>query len=774
MVAIRVFISYKSEYRDLAIRVRDKLRAWGHQTWFDRDNIGKGEYFREAIQNGLENSDVVIGIVTQEALKSREVLMEWDYAFSGKSRLLLLRYQEIELPYWLSGIQYIDFSSNIDSAFEELQSALIESDTSHTLTNAAPEFIARHRATATDSHYQASVQTDSAQKSREEQNRSNMLQNVYHAWIEGVLHPNLESGSLDIGVGLQADAVLRYADYSEYQLPASGRDIGQIFHDMNGELLILGKPGSGKTILLLQLAEYLLAKAQDEPTQPIPVVFNLSSWASKQDPLERWLIDELYRSYAVPRKTAEQMLEHQQLTLLMDGLDEVAENVRDDCVEHINVYRTQNIGVDIAVCSRIADYERLTQQLDLNGAILLQDLSEEQIRAYLTGQSFAGIWDLLANEEVARNMANTPFLLNTMKTTYQDIPYTGSPHNHLKLEDGSERARRNHLFDRNIKQRLKGQTEYPSDRTSYYLKWLAWQMLKHNTTVFYIEDLQADWARDAKRAQMLIEIPLMLWKPYYKLLGLARHHREQLSEEQIKQIKSYGEIGVVAELMGGLPYEWSKIKFAEQVLWKLDRQKSQKSIMDGLFTATITVMILVWLGAAWPLCLLGGLLMLILPMSITLITRIDITSNIRLRSQPNSGFKSSLQNNLVIMLFVMFPFGLFLGLLIGLLFSSISWFFGADNVLPLPLTILLVLFGMVFAMLFFGLPLGLSAIIQHMILRRVLSQEAVIPAWRYDRFLDYAASLGILRKVGGGYIFRHRMLLEYFAEQWDIENRSQN
>ena len=30
-------------------------------------------------------------------------------------------------------------------------------------------------------------------------------------------------------------------------------------------------------------------------------------------------------------------------------------------------------------------------------------------------------------------------------------------------------------------------------------------------------------------------------------------------------------------------------------------------------------------------------------------------------------------------------------------------------------------------------------------------------------FLDYCAKLILLKKVGGGYIFIHRMLLEYFA-----------
>lgn len=35
---------------------------------------------------------------------------------------------------------------------------------------------------------------------------------------------------------------------------------------------------------------------------------------------------------------------------------------------------------------------------------------------------------------------------------------------------------------------------------------------------------------------------------------------------------------------------------------------------------------------------------------------------------------------------------------------------------------------------------------------------------RYVDFLDYAAERILLRKVGGGYMFIHRLLLKYFAE----------
>jgi hypothetical protein len=36
----------------------------------------------------------------------------------------------------------------------------------------------------------------------------------------------------------------------------------------------------------------------------------------------------------------------------------------------------------------------------------------------------------------------------------------------------------------------------------------------------------------------------------------------------------------------------------------------------------------------------------------------------------------------------------------------------------------------------------------------------------YVRFLDHASDRILLRKVGGGYVFLHRMLMEYFAARY--------
>ena len=57
---------------------------------------------------------------------------------------------------------------------------------------------------------------------------------------------------------------------------------------------------------------------------------------------------------------------------------------------------------------------------------------------------------------------------------------------------------------------------------------------------------------------------------------------------------------------------------------------------------------------------------------------------------------------------------------------------------------------------------GGEALIKHTLLRIILTLSGTTP-WNYRKFLDYAADSIFLQKVGGGYIFMHRLLLEHFA-----------
>jgi MFS family permease len=63
----------------------------------------------------------------------------------------------------------------------------------------------------------------------------------------------------------------------------------------------------------------------------------------------------------------------------------------------------------------------------------------------------------------------------------------------------------------------------------------------------------------------------------------------------------------------------------------------------------------------------------------------------------------------------------------------------------------------------FGLVDGLGAFAKHFILRFFLSRRGDLP-WALVPFLDEAAQRLLLRKVGGTYVFAHRLLRDYFAD----------
>ena len=64
-----------------------------------------------------------------------------------------------------------------------------------------------------------------------------------------------------------------------------------------------------------------------------------------------------------------------------------------------------------------------------------------------------------------------------------------------------------------------------------------------------------------------------------------------------------------------------------------------------------------------------------------------------------------------------------------------------------------------------GLLYGGLPIVQHYTLRFILSRNNLLP-WRLVPFLDHCVDLIFLRRVGGGYIFVHRLLMEHFAEMY--------
>jgi hypothetical protein len=153
-----------------------------------------------------------------------------------------------------------------------------------------------------------------------------------------------------------------------------------------------------------------------------------------------------------------------------------------------------------------------------------------------------------------------------------------------------------------------------------------------------------------------------------------------------------------------------------------------------------------------------------LPGLLILLSKGFTTSEVETRSIPNQGIHESARNALAC--------GLLSALSATIVVATpvASTFYVRDS------TAYALANGLVGGLLF-GSPFGLAtafavglkagglACLKHWTFRLLLVGSGSAP-WNYVKFLDYAADRILLRKVGGGYMFIHRMLLEYFAARY--------
>jgi serine/threonine protein kinase/DNA polymerase III delta prime subunit len=719
----------------------------------------------------------------------------------------------------------------------------------------------------------------------QDQNRMRLLQRVRSFWITGVLEQSLHGAALlSLELQVQPSAVVspwrlitQETERTSTPLPAGTR-ITEVYDQTGGELLILGEPGAGKTTLLLELARDLLKRCEQERTHPIPVVFNLSSWTRKRQPLATWLIEELETKYKVPGKIGSDWIKTNQILPLLDGLDEVDGAYRPACMQAINDYHQMHSLVPLVVCCRVQEYLSQANQLALSHAVIIQPLTIEQINKYLAciGERVASLCMAFQKDPVLQEMATTPLMLMILILVYQDAS--------LEEIKGSASAavRREQIFatyaERMLKRRS-ARSRYGPQQTIHWLSYLARQMKQQSQTVFYIERMQPAWLQ--KKWQRRLYYALVTGPICGLLVGL-----ETLGSSWSLPLTVLMIALVVGLLFGWLSEPGTEKKSTKTIthIWMSIRQRLatalENRVMMGVAAGcvfgigTALYFFLVdfshWsLGSRIAGALADGLLNgTFIGVSVGLVIRVER------RIEPLEALNWSwvgIRRDIVRWLPI--GIGLIVGLSFALLFMISShdvWVanflsYGVSTVFQLCFIITLVSgvtrrlsrrvldaqhivtpnqgiwrsarYGIVMAIItggiigafsaaidlltYFWLPLhmgftvkkaldidreavsvmshllgfspstsqefwalhalfwgpvgavipalavGLScggvAYVQHFVLRLLLWCERSVPL-NYPRFLDYAAERILLRKVGGGYIFVHRLLLEYFAD----------
>jgi hypothetical protein len=559
-------------------------------------------------------------------------------------------------------------------------------------------------------------------------------------------------------------------------------------------------------------------------------VLNLASWGEQRRPLAEWLVAELYERYKLARPAAQRLLDTDQLILLLDGLDEVHAELRTDCVRAINVFRVDRT-VDLVVCYRTADYETLNAQLTLQAAIALDPLTPEQIDHALAerGDALAVLRTHLAHDEALRALAAAPLMLSIMTLVYHDTaPETASPN--------QEHDARQQLFDRYVAHVLsrRGAARYDARQTQRCLAWLARRMQVDSQTVFYPDQLQADW----------LTLPLRRWYTLLDRLGSALLGGLALSLFYLVVLGLYALVAqphpvyaegigldtlavlLLGSLVGGLFGTISERPYLHNdVIWPQALERIVGLIggglLFGLVAAAMTGSLVgaimgsilgAWAGALAPLPSLR-------PRRITVVEPRRWSWRRTLRLLPACLSGGAALGLLMGALIDESEIGGLLGPLLGPVYGSIvagllnglsvSLAFGLSHAEAIhepdrpnqgirrSLHNALLSGGLGFVLggllgfyvaigpvtwlilgaqsaLVSALAFGLFTVLSHATLRIVLWQSGAAPL-RYLHFLDHCVDHILLRRIGGGYSFVHQELLNHFAtlEQapdWNAES----
>ncbi|MFF2374967.1 helix-turn-helix domain-containing protein [Streptomyces xiamenensis] len=213
----------------------------------------------------------------------------------------------------------------------------------------------------------------------------------------------------------------------------------------SGRLVVLGRAGSGKSILAIRLVLDLLATRA--APERVPVIISVGSWDPETTSLRDLLIDRLLRDHphlarhmSSGATQAAALVDAELILPVLDGFDEIAESLRGPALRELNT-----TSLPLVLTSRRAEFDRAVHAahtpLIWAAGIELTGLTPDDLAGYLPrtvrpvtrprGPGGPDSWqDVIGRlrdpatpgEEQLAHVLSTPLMVVLARTLYSDVP----------------------------------------------------------------------------------------------------------------------------------------------------------------------------------------------------------------------------------------------------------------------------------------------------------------------------------------------------------------
>lgn len=246
---------------------------------------------------------------------------------------------------------------------------------------------------------------------------------------------SLEAMYSELRIPFRAGRPLQMQDvYVPVRVEGGSKQQVDAYQTIQGQkrLVVLGDPGSGKTMLLRHVAfTYARQGVYDFPDNPIPVYLELNRVESARGDLLTALTKAL-ENHNFPKadRFLISKLENQSLLILLDGLDEVNAATRPDLVKQIQDLDQKYAGNRIIVTCRKAVYQG---EMDgwVDQKLEIVEFSDQQIQRFMTSwqkdmpaeKSIEHFFRTLQERPQIMALARNPLLLTMVAYLYADTEF---------------------------------------------------------------------------------------------------------------------------------------------------------------------------------------------------------------------------------------------------------------------------------------------------------------------------------------------------------------